>query len=606
MRKNRSCAQIGFFEGAGRSGGNVELRMYFQILWKRWWIVLVACLTTAVVVGLLTFSEAPSYGATATYIVTPVGEYPDAQSAASALDMLSRRTEIATTYAEVANSRFIKEQAADELGLSSAQRRALSVDSQLVAGTNILEIQVEGNNPQLVQVFTDMVGFKTATYVQNLYEAYSLKPLDTASLPSSPAGPSKMIRLALGGIMGLALGAGLAFLAYYLEAPGGPLARSRVPAAGLASSSGARRARGGVLAQTPERMVLTTRSRRRGTSSRRRIVGWIVAAAVILVLMAGGLAAWLSGRETSAASPPEITPIAGLMVTALWTGTATAMPTDTALPTAMLTATATSEPSPTVCLMRSGWMTYVVQAGDTLSSLASSYGISGAEIIEANCLSDSDISQMETLLLPPRTETPISTRSSTATVAATSASDETSEATATPSPTHTNTPSPTQTSIPSPTPRAPTPSPAPTEPAASSTLLPAPTLIAPLDQQVFQEDDEIVLAWEPVGNVTGDSYYAITVAYNHLGATWYDDVPWTHGTTWTLSEHGYLLDLSDDGRFEWSVQVVRPKGLDANGRPVGEALSAPSEVWALTWRRASSGGGQAPGGPTVPPPLPPP
>ena len=579
--------------------------MYLQILWKRWWIVLAACLTTGVVVGLLTFSETPSYGATATYIVTPVGEYPDAQSAASALDMLSRRTEIATTYAEVANSRFIKEQAADELGLSSAQRRALSVDSQLLAGTNILEIHVEGDNPQLVQVFTDMLGFKTATYVQNLYEAYSLKPLDTASLPTSPVGPSKMVRIALGGILGLALGAGLAFLAYYLETSGGPLARSRVPAEGLASSLERRRARAGSLAQTPERMVLTAASRRRGASSRRRMVGWLVAATVVVVLVGGSLAVWLSGRETSADSLPEGAPIAGLMATSLWTGTATVLPTETALPTAMLTTTGTSEPSPTLCVMRSGWSAYVLQERDTLSSLASSYGVSEAEILEANCLPGDDISQLQTLLLPPLLETPASIPSPTARLTATPASGETPEATSTPSPTQTSTPSPTQTSIPSPAPRSPTPTPAPTKSVASSTPLPAPTLLGPFDQQQFQEDNEIVLAWEPVGNVPGDSYYAITVSYTHLGTTWYDDVPWTHGTTWTLSEHSYLLDLSDDGQFQWSVQVVRPTGLDANGRPMGEPLSAPSEVWMLIWRRASSGG-QSPGGPAPKPSLPPP
>jgi capsular polysaccharide biosynthesis protein/LysM repeat protein len=602
----------------------VELRIYLQILWKKWWIILAACLSTVIAVSLFTFNQTPSYRAAATYVVTPVGQYEDAKGAADALDMLSRRTEIATTYAEVANSRFIKQQAADELGLSSAQRRGLSIDSRLLLGTNILEIKVEGSNPQLVQVFTDMVGFKTATYVQDLYEAYSLKPLDTASLPTSPVGPSKMLNLAFGGILGLGLGMGLAFLAYYLETPVEPADRQVMPAGGLASVAEGRRESGEVLAQAPERMVLAATSRRPGASSRRRMVGWIVAATVALVLIAGGLAAWLSGRETSAASPPEVTPIAGLIATVSWTGTATIAPTDiwtstttisptdvwtstttisptgTALPTAMPTIAATSEPSPARCSFPSGWLVYAVQEGDTLSSLALSYGVSEAEIIEANCLPGDDISQSRVLLLPPQPGTLASapTPTSSATVSAIPTASRT--------PTSTPTPSPTQTNTPSPTPRPSRPSPTPTKPAVTSTLLTAPKLSAPLDQQEFQENDDIVLVWEPVGNVPGDSYYAITVSYTHLGARWYDDVPWTHGTTWTLSEHSYLLDLSDDGQFQWSVQVVRPTGLDANGRPVGEPLSALSEVRMLTWRRASSGGGQAPpGGPTKPP-LPPP
>jgi hypothetical protein len=89
----------------------------------------------------------------------------------------------------------------------------------------------------------------------------------------------------------------------------------------------------------------------------------------------------------------------------------------------------------------------------------------------------------------------------------------------------------------------------------------------------------------------------------HLGETWYDKVPWTQDTSWTLTEHSYLLDLSDDGQFRWSVQVMRQTGVDANGNPTGVPLSAPSEVWTLIWRRASDGGV---GTPTIPPPLPPP
>lgn len=599
----------------------MELRIYFQILWKKWWIVLAACVSTVIAVGLFTFNQTPMYRASATYVVTPSGDYEDARSAADALDMLSRRAEIATTYAEVANSRFIKQQAADELGLSSSQRRGLSIDSHLLQGTNILEIEVQGSNPQLVQFFTDMVGFKTATYVQELYEAYSLRPLDTASLPASPVGPSKIFNLALGGILGLGLGAGLAFLAYYLETPTASTARQVVPGGGLARVAEGRREGGRGLAQAPERMVLAPTTRRPGASSRRRVVGWIVAATVVLVLIAGGFAVWLSGRETSAASAPEVMPIAGLMATALWTTTATIAPTDiltstttiaptdfwtstttisptgTALPTAILPPTATSEPSPTFCALRSGWLVYVVQEGDTLSSLASIHGVSEAEIIEANCLPGDDISQSRVLLLPPQPGTTGSAPTSTATVAATPTSSRTPTATATSSPTQTNTPSPTQTN---------TPRPSPTTAAVIETLLPAPKLQTPLDKWEFQEKDEIVLVWQPVAELPAGSYYAITVAYSHLGATWYDDVPWTRGTTWTLSEHSYLLDLSDDGQFQWSVQMVRPTGLDAGGRPVGEPLSAMSEVRTLTWRRASSGGGQTPPGTTLPPPLPPP
>ncbi len=48
-------------------------------------------------------------------------------------------------------------------------------------------------------------------------------------------------------------------------------------------------------------------------------------------------------------------------------------------------------------------------------------------------------------------------------------------------------------------------------------------------------------------------------------------------TSWRLNEHDYLLDLSDDGQFHWSVQVMRQTGVDADGKPIGEPLSGRSD-----------------------------
>jgi diguanylate cyclase (GGDEF)-like protein len=197
----------------------MELRAYLRILIGKWWIVLPAFLITLTSTTVFTFTQVPVYQATATFVVTPNASFEDVRSYLSGLDVLSRRTEISTTYAEVANSHHIKNLAADELGLSPAQKRSLSVDSQLQAGTNILETTVTGNDPILVRDFTNAVGTQIVAYIQELYEMHELKPLDQATLPTSPIKPNKGLNLALAGILGLALGAGLAFLAEYLQAP---------------------------------------------------------------------------------------------------------------------------------------------------------------------------------------------------------------------------------------------------------------------------------------------------------------------------------------------------------------------------------------------------
>jgi hypothetical protein len=123
--------------------------------------------------------------------------------------------------------------------------------------------------------------------------------------------------------------------------------------------------------------------------------------------------------------------------------------------------------------------------------------------------------------------------------------------------------------------------------------LPAPGLAAPADGQVFAHSDDIVLEWQSVGQLPADAYYVVTLAYSHHGDTWYDETPWIKNTWWVMSEHRYLLDLSDDGLFRWSVQIKRQTGVDNQGAPIGLPSSPMSKERTLTWRASAAGGGPA-------------
>jgi hypothetical protein len=95
-----------------------------------------------------------------------------------------------------------------------------------------------------------------------------------------------------------------------------------------------------------------------------------------------------------------------------------------------------------------------------------------------------------------------------------------------------------------------------------------------------------------------DEYYVPTVAYQRFGETWYDETPWIKETSWALSDHRYLLDLSDNGEFRLAVQVMRRTGINDDGRPEGTPRSPLSEVRTVNWQR--------PGGPSEPGEEPPP
>jgi hypothetical protein len=217
-------------------------------------------------------------------------------------------------------------------------------------------------------------------------------------------------------------------------------------------------------------------------------------------------------------------------------------------------------------------------------------------------------SELGTVAAQAATQTPTQTPTVTASPTTTPSRTPTHTITPTATQTPTHTPSPSPTVTPSTTPSA-TPSltpsltpipttavPTPTAtPTVTSTPLPAPKLLSPEERQVFAASDEIVMSWQAVGALPEEGYYVVTASYTHLGDTWYDEIPWIQDTSWTFSDHDYLIDLSDDGRFFWSVQVMLRTGLDAEGKPIGIAISPSSDTWSLTWLRAG-------GTPTPPPP----
>lgn len=197
----------------------MELRTYLRIVIRKWWVFIPAFLITLGVTAALTFSQPYRYQARSTFVLRPASFVRDDRSLLSGLETLSRRTEIASTFALVADSRFLEQQAADQLGLTARQRKDLSASSRLIAGTNILEISAQGGDPALVADYANTLGANIVAYARDLYDVYELEPLDEAVKPNGPISPNRTLNLALGGIVGLVLGVGLSFLAEYLRAP---------------------------------------------------------------------------------------------------------------------------------------------------------------------------------------------------------------------------------------------------------------------------------------------------------------------------------------------------------------------------------------------------
>jgi diguanylate cyclase (GGDEF)-like protein len=186
----------------------MELRSLLHILAARWWIVLPTLIITVGSAAVLALSQRPAYEAGTTLIVTPAAGVPD--ESLSALAVISRQTEITDTYAQIANSRLIARNAADQLGLTGDERRDVRVTSRLVPGTTLVAITGRASEPQLAADYANAISEALVAFVQERYDVFDLSLVDVASVPDDPVAPNVPLTLAIGVVAGIVLGVGLA------------------------------------------------------------------------------------------------------------------------------------------------------------------------------------------------------------------------------------------------------------------------------------------------------------------------------------------------------------------------------------------------------------
>ena len=184
----------------------MESRLILRSMTRRWWIFLTVLLITVGVTLFLTLRQTPIYRAKGTYIIRLSSEITDAKTVSTVLDSLNRYADIQGTYSEIAMSQMIKRQAGSKMELPGSELRKLSVSSRTLPGSKILEITVEGENPELLRDFTKVVGEETMASVNALYPSYELTPLDPPNAPNTPISPKIPFNLVVGTLLGAFLG----------------------------------------------------------------------------------------------------------------------------------------------------------------------------------------------------------------------------------------------------------------------------------------------------------------------------------------------------------------------------------------------------------------
>lgn len=196
----------------------MEIRLYLQILKRGWWIIamtVLAALNTSLLISYLT---KPVYEAKSRFVVSPnAGAYQTSYDITSSMDTLDRRS-IINTYKELLVSSTVYNSHPEIVKIPAEEfAKDFTISAVVIPDTNILELTVDGSDPQKITTIATAIGESALEYINKLYPVYNFAILVPPSLPTDPIRPKPVQNAGFALIIGTILGAGLALLRDQLQ-----------------------------------------------------------------------------------------------------------------------------------------------------------------------------------------------------------------------------------------------------------------------------------------------------------------------------------------------------------------------------------------------------
>jgi|SRR5688572_12010840 len=197
----------------------MEIKLYFRMLQKNWWLILLTAMTALTVSLAISYAAVPQYRSIARFIIIPSSSLTSGADVVRSLDTLDRRSVVAT-YAEVMNSSRILEGSADFLGLdANSIIKEYQIQAVDLPDSSVLELTVSGPNPELAAHLANAIGFQSITFTRSLNLIYELNFLDTAIPAELPFSPEPLRDGLVALLLGVGIGGVLAVLSEQIRVP---------------------------------------------------------------------------------------------------------------------------------------------------------------------------------------------------------------------------------------------------------------------------------------------------------------------------------------------------------------------------------------------------
>lgn len=196
----------------------IRLKMYLRVLLQSWWIIALTVIVAVSATLFLDLLTRPVYRTQLQLLIAPNMTGFDGRDLIYSLDTLDQRS-IVATYVEIVNSNRIRREAMTEIGIAPEDALRYQLIAVALPEANVLELAVEGPDPEVAADIANAAANQTITYVTETYDIYRLELLDPASVPVRPISPTPLRDASLALIVGLVLGSVLAIFRDQIRQP---------------------------------------------------------------------------------------------------------------------------------------------------------------------------------------------------------------------------------------------------------------------------------------------------------------------------------------------------------------------------------------------------
>ena len=194
----------------------IDLREYFAIIKKRFWIIALLAIISALISGVISFFMLkPVYEAKSTLIVN-TEKNEETQMITG--DQFSVTQKLAVTYGEIIKSRAVLEDVIKNLKLDNEYEDLVkNVTVSPVKDTQIISISVQDTNKQKARDIANEIPKVFAKEAKRITKANDIQVIDKATLPENPIKPNKVMNVLIAFVLGTMIGLFVVFLIEYLD-----------------------------------------------------------------------------------------------------------------------------------------------------------------------------------------------------------------------------------------------------------------------------------------------------------------------------------------------------------------------------------------------------